>query len=98
MAAGLLSLAGLILLVTLVTGWALRERVTARPLGTWVGGVAGFIAGAAAGLAGFYLAYMAPEGQSFGLIDQGIWVIWLTGPIGGLAGALVGRRLAARAG
>jgi hypothetical protein len=60
---------------------------------TFVGAVVGFALGAALGLAGYYLLFMAPQGQPFNVIDQGVLLIWLTGPLGAVAGGCPGRRL-----
>jgi hypothetical protein len=56
----------------------------------------GFVLGAAGGLLVFYLVFMAPKGQPFRVIDQGVLVIWLTGPVGAIAGGFIGRRLTKR--
>jgi hypothetical protein len=81
---------------TLVAYLALRRRVAASRLTAWIGAVVGFMAGAASGLLGFYFVYMVPQGQPFGLIDQGVLIIWLTGPLGAILGALIGHRSSKR--
>jgi hypothetical protein len=96
LALGFAVLATLILMGNFAAYLALRERVAASRLAAWIGAVVGFMVGAASGLLGFYFVYMVPQGRPLGLIDQGVLIIWLTGPLGAVLGALVSHRSSKR--
>ena len=68
LAVGFAILAALLLLGVFLIQHVLRGRFATANRRRFVGGAIGFVMGAACGLLGFYIFFMAPQGQPFDLI------------------------------